>query len=84
MYAEMWYETTILPTHPLMEVCVMNQPRTAFAMECQSCVKIQSDLWQDWSRKNSVSLSTARGRNRSRTDSGRRLVSQWYHCNRNE
>lgn len=60
----------------------MNQPRKAFATECHSWVKIQPDLWQDWSRNNSVSLSTARGRKRSRTDSGTLLVSHWYHWNK--
>lgn len=72
----------VLHTHPFIDVWVMNQPRKAFAIECHSWVKIQPDLWQDWSRNNSVSLSTPRCRNRCRIECGTLLVSHWYHWNK--
>jgi hypothetical protein len=82
MTAEYITILNVFATHPFIDVCVMNQPRNDFAMECHSCVNIQSDLWHDWSRNNSVSLSTPKGRNRSRMESGMPLVSHWYHWNR--
>lgn len=64
-----------------MEVCVINQPKKVFTMECHICVIIQSDLSSDCCRNFWVSLSSFKRIKRSAIFLGRIRRSHRYHWN---
>lgn len=71
-------------SYPLMEVWERKTPRRVFTMECQTCVKTQSDFWEAWSKKSCVSASMDNCWNRSLALSGTSPQRyHWEHTNKN-